>query len=231
MKQNSYRLDNPLDRFQSTTLPPSAKTSNHVPPKRKGKDPSFAITVKTVGSRYQSLKVPSLPKVQTVMDLPESLGVDPTPAMNLLKEIEATLMGWQQELRQVVQQIQGIYAEGPILDGWLESQEQADQGEFQGQRVGRDYGDSRFRDFGYVEEIHEENISYQTPRTGYHLCGFDEQGQPWSRPCPPEQVAQVSVAIARYQKICELLNHKSTLEQHLNQLAETLAVVHQNLLD
>lgn len=231
MKQNSYRLDNPLERFQSQTLPPTSPTADPLVPKQKGKDPSFAITVRPVDSRYQALKVPSLPKVQTTMDLPETIGVDPTPAMNFLKEIEAKLMGWQHELRQVVQQIQMLYDEGPILDGWLESQEQEHHGEqFQVQRMGRDpYGDSRLRDLGYGEEIHAENVSYQVPRTGYHLCGFDERGQPWSRPCPPEQVAQVSVAIARYHKICEFLNRKAFLEKRLDQLTETLAVVHENL--
>lgn len=222
MNQNLSRLDNPLERLQSSTLP---RPEHQVLPRQKGKDPSFAIAVKSLPQSHRPPKVPSLPKVQSSnCELPEPMGVTSTPAMTLLKEIEAKLGGWQQELQQVVQQIQALYAEGPILDGWLESEEPVYSGEqLHVQKAQRD------RYLGYAEEICNENVSYQTPRTGYHLCGFDEHGQPWSRPCPPEQVASVSVAIARYQKICELLERKSALENCLGQLSETLAVVHHNL--
>jgi hypothetical protein len=220
MNQNLFRLDNPLEQFQSSMTPHSQR---QVVSKRKGNDPSFTISLQSLPRSHRPLKVPSLPKVQSNLEVPEATEVNSTPATNFLKEIEAKLVGRQQELRQVVQQIQALYAEGPILDGWLESQQDSHGDELQVQKAQRD------RDFSYVEEICDENVSYQTPRTGYHLCGFDENGQPWSRPCPPEQVASVRVAIARYQKIRELLERKSTLENRLGQLSETLAVVHHNL--
>lgn len=54
-------------------------------------------------------------------------------------------------------------------------------------------------------------------------------GQFWSRPCPPDQVPSVSVAIARYQKIKQLISRKEELETRLSQLSETLVVLHGHL--
>lgn len=48
----------------------------------------------------------------------------------------------------------------------------------------------------------------------------------WTRPCPSEQVAGISMAIARYQKLRQLLGRKQYLELRLNQLAETLVMLH-----
>ena len=45
-------------------------------------------------------------------------------------------------------------------------------------------------------------------------------------PVPPEQVPSVSMAIARYQQLRQLLERKQKLESRLNQLAETLVVLY-----
>ena len=83
----------------------------------------------------------------------------------------------------------------------------------------------------YVEEIctNQGKVSEQTPRTGYRLCGLDASGKVWTRPCPPEQVPMVSMAIARHQKLRQLLGRKQYLETRLSQLAETLVVLHSKL--
>ena len=65
--------------------------------------------------------------------------------------------------------------------------------------------------------------------SGYRLCGLNEDGQLWFRHCPPEQIAVVSLAIARYQKLKLLLARKQSLETRLSQLAETLIAMHAEL--
>jgi hypothetical protein len=84
----------------------------------------------------------------------------------------------------------------------------------------------------YVQEVLNQpdaKVTCESPRTGYRLCGLDAAGQTWSRPCPPDQVASVSLAIARYQKLRQLLTRKQDLETRLSQLAETLIVMHSHL--
>jgi hypothetical protein len=147
--------------------------------------------------------------------------------MSLLQEIEVIVAGWQQELQQVVRQIQDVYLEGPIVDGWLESHTQKPEAGGEKLSVAEvdrlmDYIDASFNS----EDV---KVTYQSPRAGYRLCGLDEDGQFWFRPCPPEQVPTVSVAIARYQKLRLLLSRKQDLETRLTQLAETLVVLHSHL--
>ena len=62
--------------------------------------------------------------------------------------------------------------------------------------------------------------------TDYKLCGVDAVGQVWSRPCPVEQVPSVSIAIARHQRLRQLLGRKQSIENRLSQLAETLVMLH-----
>ncbi|HEY9653359.1 MAG TPA: hypothetical protein V6C95_22050, partial [Coleofasciculaceae cyanobacterium] len=84
----------------------------------------------------------------------------------------------------------------------------------------------------YVQELlnsSEPDVTCETPRTGYRLCGLDGAGQFWSRPCPADQVPSVSLAIARHQKLRQLLSRKQDLETRLSQLAETLVVMHSHL--
>jgi hypothetical protein len=147
--------------------------------------------------------------------------------MNLLQEIEAIVAGWQKELQTIVRQIQDIYMEGPIVDGWLESHAREAQ---EGVTAVRHAEVDRLMD--YVEELlHQPDatVTCESPRTGYRLCGLNSDGQFWSRHCPPEQVPSVSLAIARYQKLRQLLSRKQDLETRLSHLAETLVVMHSHL--
>lgn len=85
------------------------------------------------------------------------------------------------QLEQIIQEIQDIYLEGPIVDGWL--------------------------------EFEQGKVSRESPRPGYRLCGVDASGQKWSRPCSASQLPSVSIAIARYQKLRQLLERKRYLER------------------
>ncbi|AFZ23948.1 hypothetical protein Cylst_1676 [Cylindrospermum stagnale PCC 7417] len=184
-------------------------------------------SVQTFPAQDGGSKTPSLPKFKTPSFSSHRHGANPALAMNLLQEIQETVANWQVELQKILQQIQDIYLEGPIVNGWLESNppepEQAGTATLRHAEVDRL--------MNYVEEIcgNGSTVSYQSPLQGYRLCGLDTAGKVWSRPCPPDQVPTVGIAIARYQKLRQLLGRKQYLETRLGQLAETLVVLHSHI--
>ncbi|MEA5505271.1 hypothetical protein VB735_19580 [Halotia wernerae UHCC 0503] len=184
-------------------------------------------SVQTFPAQDSGSKTPSLPKFKNPTFSSHRHGANPALAMNILQEIQEHVAGWQTELQTILQQIQDIYLEGPIVNGWLESNSQeSEQG---GTATLRHAEVDRLMD--YVEEICTTSgkVSYQSSGTGYRLCGLDTSGKVWSRPCPPEQLPTVSLAIARHQKLRQLLGRKQHLESHLSQLAETLVVLHSHI--
>ncbi|MBW4631725.1 MAG: hypothetical protein KME30_07420 [Iphinoe sp. HA4291-MV1] len=185
--------------------------------------PTHDTSVQTFPAQDSDGKTPILPKFKTPSFTSHRNGANPALAINLLQEIQESVTSWQKELQKIVRQIQDIYLEGPIVNGWLESHERELQPG--GTATLRHAEVDRLMD--YVEEIcTDSKVSCQSPRTGYRLCGLDASGKVWSRPCPPEQVASVSMAIARYQKLRQLLGRKQYLETRLTQLAETLVILH-----
>ncbi|MBD2438337.1 hypothetical protein [Nostoc sp. FACHB-110] len=184
-------------------------------------------SVETFPAQENGGKTPSLPKFKTPSFSNHRHGANPALAMNLLQEIQVHVAGWQYELQTILQQIQDLYLEGPLVNGWLESNpkdpEQAGTATLRHAEVDQL--------MNYVEEICTTGSqdAYQFSRTGYRLCGLDESGKVWSRPCPPDQVATVSMAIARHQKLRQLLGRKQDLETRLSQLAETLVVLHSHI--
>ena len=174
--------------------------------------PSFSIAVKPFAAHRNQGKIPSLPKLKNTQPSNDRRAANPALAMNLLQDIEKIVAGWQQELEQLKQQIQALYLEGPIIDGWLET------GDRQAEEAIND-----------GEEILASQVSPQSSRTDSQLCGLDADGQLWSRPCPPDQVHDVSVAIARHQKLRQLLQQKQDREIRLSQLAKTLMILHKSL--
>lgn len=184
-------------------------------------------SVETFSAKEIGSKTPSLPKIKTPSFSSHRHGANPALAMNLLQEIEIHVAGWQQELQTILQQIQDLYIEGPIVNGWLESNPK--EPEQPGTATLRHAEVDRL--MNYVEEICTTGgqDAYQFSRTGYRLCGLDASGKVWSRPCPPDQVPTVSMAIARHQKLRHLLGRKQYLETRLSQLAETLVVLHSHI--
>jgi hypothetical protein len=85
----------------------------------------------------------------------------------------------------------------------------------------------------YVEEICSAKTAppEEAIGTSYRLCGLDTDGQLWSRPCPAPQIPYISLAIARYQKLRILLDKKQVLENRLQQLVQTLTLLHRQLED
>lgn len=154
---------------------------------------------------------------------------NPNLTIGLLKEFETLVRAWQKDLEQTVQQIQVVYQEGPIVDGWLESYPPGGQTAPPSASVSM----LRHAEIEYLMEFIEQicqveqaQITEDMRRTSYHLCGLDPDGKVWSRPCPSEQVPYVSLAIARYQKLRALLTKKQSLETRLTTLLESLTLLH-----
>jgi hypothetical protein len=186
----------------------------------------------------------ALPHAKAVSVNHHRNATNPNLAMSLLKDIETTVVAWQLELEQTILQIQAVYADGPIVEGWLESQ--ASHVQSQASASSADVATLRHgevdRLMEYVEAICNPNPmssgqaapsqAQAFAQTGedsfssaYRLCGLDADGRLWSRSCPTQQVPYVSLAIARYQKLRILLSQKQTLENRLNQLIQSLTVL------
>lgn len=169
----------------------------------------------------------NLPKFKMPSFTSHRNGTNPALASSLLKEILTIAESWQTELKQVLSDIQDLYIEGPIVDGWLESYSRTTDAH---SVVLRHAEPDRL--INYVEEIYAAShgaVPPQPQHAGYVLCGLNSDGQVWSTPCPPEQLPSVSLAIARHQKLRQLLSRKQYLENRLNQLSETLVVMHSQL--
>jgi hypothetical protein len=178
-------------------------------------------------SAQSSYSLPALPKFKLPSFSSHRHVDNPAFAAELLKTITARVATWQTELQQVLEQIQAIYIEGPIIDGWLESPLQRTSSD---DAIGLGHVEvDRLVD--YVQDIYQtQDIPItQSSGQGYRLCGLDADGKLWSRPCPVEQLPHVSLAIGRYQKLRQLLGRKQYLETRLSQTANLLLVVHDQL--
>lgn len=145
-------------------------------------------------------------------------GSNPDLALNLLQESLNLLQAWRTELSQVIRSIQEIYREGPIVDGWLECSTQKVETTTQ---ILRTAAVSHLMD--YVETLCADPTAAQPE---YRLCGLSADGRIWSNPCPQAQLASISLAISRHQKLQPLLQRKLVLEKHLHQSAELAAKFH-----
>lgn len=148
-------------------------------------------------------------------------GANPDLALNLLQETLHMLQAWRTELQQIIEAIQAIYREGPIVDGWLECSTQKVEATTS---VLRNAEVTQLMD--YVETLCEDPSKTEPE---YHLCGLSADGRIWSTPCPPAQLAGLSLAIARHHKLQPLLQRKFTLEKHLSDAAEATAKFHSQM--
>ena len=119
-----------------------------------------------------------------------------------------------QDLQQIIQQIESLYREGPIVDGWLESYA-CDS------TPSNDNTVDMATPLEYVKaagSLQQDQVICEAPRSCYRLNGVSPTGQQWSYPCPIEQLPSVSLAIARYEKLLQLLDRKHDLETRLKSL-------------
>src|SRR5579883_1026740 len=205
---------------------PSTALSSPTPrrPKPALPTPAIAATaalnvlVQPVLADLNAVKTPTLPKLSSPAVTQPHPIADPSSAVTrALKAVETVATGWQEELRQILQQIQTVYREGPIIDGWLEAyaSDQANPSVAQqSSSVGLKDGKQ-----GPMTVTLPGNTS------DYRLCGLNENGQLWFRHCPAAQVPAVSLAIARHQSLKQLLIRKQNLELQLTNLAKALTMV------
>lgn len=184
-------------------------------PKVKSEETEAKATVQPFPVQSTS-DAPNLPRLKPASFSSHRNSINPALAMNLLKEIEAMVTEWQAELKQVLQQIQGLYLEGPIVDGWLEASPSTQSESLDATPMNA---------LNLVGKQPTVDPWQPLPGVQYRLCGLGSDGQLWSRPCPTDQLGSVSLAIARYQKLRQLLGRKQQLETRLGQLSETFQVV------
>ena len=143
---------------------------------------------------------------------------NPILAAHMLQEMYKMVMEWQQELQEIEKNSSNVTASGPILAAWLESRT------FKHGSAGVDIPTP----YVTVEAIDLTEID---PQAGYRLCGLDEHGQLWTRPCPMTEILSVSRSIARYQQLKDLNDRKQQVEHYIRQVLEDLVHLRLKLQD
>jgi hypothetical protein len=184
-------------------------------------------------------RVPSLPKGKHPIFSRHRHDANPALALKVLQDIQMAVESWHGELRQTVQQIQDLYMEGPIVDGWLETLERpaAPQPAVINEAALLRHADPEDLS-GYVERLcaaleagepqGSTDPTVEIPAAAakaapsYRLCNLNADGQLQCMPCPPEQVSTLSLAIARHQKLRQLLDQKGYLEAKLKRAVDLL---------
>ena len=152
--------------------------------------------------------------------------VNPAIALTLLSELHTQVSRYQLTLRRLVKRIHAVYAEGPVMAGWLASAvELAQVSEDSTHQALFRHGDAD-QLMGYLRRL-ETIEATPTPAecdaaTQYYFCQLDAGGKIHTEPCPPPQVPVVSMAIARYQRLSLLVQQKRAIETKLQALIERL---------
>ncbi|MEO1392124.1 MAG: hypothetical protein AAFV90_04365 [Cyanobacteria bacterium J06634_5] len=215
----------------------------------------------------------ALPPLDNAAAISQRHEVNPALALNLLADIQTNVVTWQAQLRGLVISIDGTHAQGPMVDGWLESSADINSrsvavatpeatllrhgdtealmryvkaleghersGHNLGVQLGGDLGDRRAgstgdncagdsRGAGRGANPSASPVgasSHHGEATEYWLRTLDDDGTVRSQVCPPEQIAVVSVAIARYQKYKQLVAQKEAIEAKLQQAVDLLTGV------
>jgi hypothetical protein len=178
-----------------------------------------------------------LPKPKTVALTPHRNAPNPALASSLLKDMLSIVTQWQEELSTIVQTIQNIYLEGPVLDAWLESLATPTQAE----TIAFRHADiSQLLEF--VEKLQAGKIQpddlnsiedYCTAQKSatYRLCGINPDGKLWHYPCPADQIPTISMAIARHHQLRQLRIRQVDLSNRLSHFSEDLVRLHSQLKD
>jgi hypothetical protein len=143
---------------------------------------------------------------------------NPILAAHMLQEMYKMVTGWQAEIQDIEQRMAKVTATGPILAAWLESRT------FKPGATGEPIPTP------YLT-IDSVGLTAVDPQAGYRLCGLDEHGQLWTRPCSMAEILSVSKAIARYQQLKELTERKHSIELHIRQILEDLVHLRMKLED
>lgn len=85
------------------------------------KTDTFDLSIGEFGTSGLSAKGIVLPPLNQETFVSQRHEVNPALALNLLSEIQSMVVAWQTQLRQILQSMHSLYAQGPMVDGWLES--------------------------------------------------------------------------------------------------------------
>jgi hypothetical protein len=161
---------------------------------------------------------PQLAKVQAPKFRSLRQDANPILAAHMLQEMYKMVTGWQGEIQVLDRQMAEIAAVGPVLAAWLESR--TFKPGATGEPIPTPYS-----------TIDPVGLTAVDPQAGYRLCGLDEHGQLWTRPCSMAEILSVSKAIARYQQMKELTDRKQKIELHIRQILEDLVHLRMKLED
>lgn len=198
-----------------------------------------------------------LPPVRSEAFMSQRHEVNPALALNLLNDIQSKVLRWQDQLRKIVQALNALHAQGPMVEGWIESSVADADATGMGQDANATllrHGDTDAL-LQYIDSLDNTSVSPAAPvgpisspsanhsaanprgnvsanpksSTEYRLCKLDANGRVQSQPCPAEQMGVVSIAIARYQKFKQLLEQKEVIDAKLKQAVEQLTQVRSSL--
>jgi hypothetical protein len=163
------------------------------------------------------------PKTQLVpVQIPKFSGLrqdaNPILAAHMLQEMYKMVTEWQQELEEIETKSLNVTASGPVLAAWLESRT------FKHGSTGAEIPTP----YVTVDAIDLTDVD---PQAGYRLCGLDEDGKLWTRPCPMAEILIVSRSIVRYQQLKNLNDRKQQIEQYIRQVLEDLVHLRLKLQD
>ena len=221
MKNALKRIEEALNQLEKLK-----NTANPQPSAAKKRTYSFEIFLKTAKSDSdvqqqndspeptpEAAKTPELPYLTSASNSCPLLVEQTSIEINSLAENSIADIDDEAKFKQVLRQIQDLYYEGPIVDGWLEYYPPAPAAE---NCTLREISFERVIDnveaFGSVSSEQETN---SLPGASYRLCGLDASGKQWSYPCPLDQLSSVSIAIARYQQLQQLLQQKQELDRRM----------------
>ena len=206
----------------SKTQPDPGPTDSAPPPSAPAQLAPFPV-------QAQPSHLPLLPRRKRPTFSRHRHDANPALAVKVLQDIQMAVEAWHQDLRQTVQRIQALYMEGPIVDGWLEAVDDQTGAATAIDSALLRHGDPQDLS-GYVDRLCQSLESPAPPsppgsalgRPGYRLCNLDSDGRVQHFPCPPEQLSTISLAIARHQKLRQLLDHKQFLEAKLKRTVEVM---------
>lgn len=178
-----------------------------------------------------------LPKPKSVTVTHHRNAPNPALAASLLQDMLAIVTTWQRELTTIIQTIQNIYTEGPVLDAWLESLAVPSPSE----TIAFRHADIN-QLLSFVEKLQAGKIQpddlnsiedYCTAQKNatYRLCGINPDGKVWTYPCPADQIPTISMAIARHHQLRQLRIRQADLETRLGHFSEDLVRLHSQLKD
>lgn len=147
-----------------------------------------------------------------------NFGTDGGGESNLLSAEQTDITVLEAQLQQLLCQIQELYLAGPLVDGWLEANSLTP--EPSNAMVCYDSVEDLSDCMLDVRKFAQGKVSCESQGSSYRLCGIDKFGHQWFHPCPMEQLPSVTIAIARYQQLRQLLHHKQEVEARLYKLRE-----------